>query len=243
MTKLFQDKLVVVTGGTGVLGAAIARHILDQGGRVAIPAYDEADAGSSEFNGHDRAVIAHAGDLADQANVEAFFEEHAAGVWASIHAAGGFAFSPIEEADADLFEQQLRMNAMTSYLCCRAAIACMRSGVDGARGDDVGGRIVNVAAKPALHPHEGAKMAAYTASKAAVAGLTGALAEEVKADGIWVNAVVPSIMDTPTNREQMPNADHSAWPSVAEVAQTACWLASPANAVTRGALVPVYGRS
>ncbi len=86
-------------------------------------------------------------------------------------------------------------------------------------------------------------MVAYSTSKAGVASLTQCLAEELAPDGIWVNAVVPSIMDTPANRAAMPGADHSAWPSVGDVAHTIAFLASPDNAVTRGALVPVYGRS
>jgi NAD(P)-dependent dehydrogenase (short-subunit alcohol dehydrogenase family) len=86
-------------------------------------------------------------------------------------------------------------------------------------------------------------MAAYTASKAAVAALTAALAEEVAKGGILVNAVAPSIMDTPANRQAMPKADFSLWPKVEEVAATILFLASPENRVTRGAVVPVYGRS
>ena len=106
----------------------------------------------------------------------------------------------------------------------------------------VGGRIVNVAARPGLEWRTGAGMAAYAASKAAVAALTVALAEEVAKDGILVNAVAPSIMDTPTNRAAMPKADHAAWPKVEEVAATVLFLAAPENKVTRGALVPVYGK-
>ncbi|MEO1534571.1 MAG: SDR family NAD(P)-dependent oxidoreductase [Planctomycetota bacterium] len=236
MTNLFTDRLVVVTGGTGALGSAVAKHVLDLGGHVVVPALDADDAKRSDLAEHERVTITPAGDLADESNVTAFYDKHAKDLWASIHVAGGFAYASIENADAALFEQQLRMNAMSCYNCCRAAIKHMRS-------SGGGGRIVNIGAKPALHPHEGANMAAYTASKAAVAGLTGALAEEVKADGIWVSAVVPSIMDTPTNRDAMPDADHEQWPSVADVAETACWLASPANKVTRGAMVPVYGKS
>ena len=85
-------------------------------------------------------------------------------------------------------------------------------------------------------------MAAYAASKAAVAALTVALAEEVVKQGILVNAVAPSILDTPANRQAMPQADHAAWPKVEEVARTILFLASPDNKVTRGAVVPVYGR-
>src|SRR4051794_38121175 len=129
------------------------------------------------------------------------------------------------------------MNFVTAFLCCRAAINAI------ARSSGGGGRIVNVAARPALEPRLGAGMTAYAASKAAVAALTQALGEEVARDGILVNAVVPSIMDTPANRSAMPKADFSAWPKVEEVAATILFLASPENKLTRSALVPVYGRS
>jgi NAD(P)-dependent dehydrogenase (short-subunit alcohol dehydrogenase family) len=86
-------------------------------------------------------------------------------------------------------------------------------------------------------------MTAYTIAKTGVAALTMALAEEVVKDGILVNAVAPSIMDTPANRKAMPTASFDAWPRVEEVAATILFLASPANSVTRGAIVPVYGKS
>jgi len=105
------------------------------------------------------------------------------------------------------------------------------------------GWLIVVAARPALEWRSGAGMAAYTASKAGVAALTVVLAEEVAKQGILVNAVAPSIMDTPANRQAMPKADFSAWPKVEEVARTILFLASPENKVTRGAIVTVYGRS
>jgi NAD(P)-dependent dehydrogenase (short-subunit alcohol dehydrogenase family) len=80
-------------------------------------------------------------------------------------------------------------------------------------------------------------------SKAAVASLTTSLSEELKDERIWVNAVVPSTMDTGANRAAMPEADFTKWPKVEEVASTIVFLASPSNRVTRGALVPVYGLS
>jgi NAD(P)-dependent dehydrogenase (short-subunit alcohol dehydrogenase family) len=86
-------------------------------------------------------------------------------------------------------------------------------------------------------------MVAYTASKAGVAALTAALAEEVAQDGILVNAVAPSIMDTPANRTSMPKADYTLWPKVEDVAATIVFLASTDNRVTRGGIVPVYGKS
>ena len=106
-----------------------------------------------------------------------------------------------------------------------------------------GGRIVNVAARQALEPRTGAKMSAYTAAKAGVAALSAALGEELAGEGILVNAVVPSIMDTPTNRRDMPKANFDAWPKVEEVAATILFLASPENKLTRSGLVPVFGKS
>jgi NAD(P)-dependent dehydrogenase (short-subunit alcohol dehydrogenase family) len=88
-----------------------------------------------------------------------------------------------------------------------------------------------------------AGLSAYAASKAAVASLTLSLSEELAAERIWVNAVLPSIMDTPANRAAMPKADFAKWPTVGDVAATIAFLASPQNAVTRGALVPAYGQS
>ena len=106
-----------------------------------------------------------------------------------------------------------------------------------------GGRIVNVAARPALEWRSGANMAAYAASKAAVAALTAALAQEVAAKNVLVNAVAPSIIDTPANRRAMPDADHASWPKPEAIAEIICHLASPANQVARGAIVPVYGKA
>jgi NAD(P)-dependent dehydrogenase (short-subunit alcohol dehydrogenase family) len=142
--------------------------------------------------------------------------------------------APMRDTTAALLHQQIDMNFISCALCCRAAVNAMAG---------AGGRIVNVAARPGLEWRSGAGMVAYTASKAAVAALTAALAEEVAKDGILVNAVAPSIMDTPANRQAMPKADYALWPKVEEVAATIVFLASPDNRVTRGAIVSVYGKS
>jgi NAD(P)-dependent dehydrogenase (short-subunit alcohol dehydrogenase family) len=142
--------------------------------------------------------------------------------------------APMRDTTAELLRQQLDMNFISCALCCRAAVNAMAGS---------GGRIVNVSARPGLEWRSGAGMVAYTASKAAVAALTAALAEEVAKDGILVNAVAPSIMDTPANRQAMPKADYALWPKVEEVAATIVFLVSPENRVTRGAIVSVYGKS
>ena len=157
-------------------------------------------------------------------------------LWASIHLAGGFAMSPLTATTLADYRAQHDLNTVTCFLSCREAVRNLRAGGGG-------GRIVNVAARPALVPSAGKGMAAYAASKAAVASLTGTLAAELLDEGILVNAVVPSTMDTPVNRRMMAGADFSRWPTTADVARTIAFLASSDNTTTSGALVTVYGRA
>lgn len=229
----FADKHVVVTGGTGALGRAVVAALLGRGAVCHVP-YRKA-AAAEALPRNERVRLVEAGNLADPTAAKRLF----AGIpqlWASIHLAGGFAAGKLADADADTLRQQIDMNLMTAMSCCQTAVAVMQ-----AHGQ--GGRIVNVAARPALEWRQGAGMVAYTAAKAAVAALTVALAEEVAGDGILVNAVAPSIMDTPANRAAMPKADVAKWPKLEEVAETILFLASPRNRVTRGGIVPVYGKS
>lgn len=229
----FQDRHVVITGGTGALGAAVVGLLLDAGATCHVPVRDLKDSRRFAHRGHDRVVLSPVPDLADEAAVAAFYAA-LPGLWASIHVAGGFAMAPIGDTDKAMLQGQLETNLVSAFLCCRAAVQAIGQG---------GGRIVNVAARPALEWRQGAGMTAYTASKAALAALTVALAQEVAGQGILVNAVAPSIMDTPANRAAMPKADHSAWPKVEDVAATILYLASPRNQVGRGAIVPVYGKA
>jgi NAD(P)-dependent dehydrogenase (short-subunit alcohol dehydrogenase family) len=228
----FRDRRVVVTGGTGALGRAVVGALIESGAHCHVSYVHEAEA--KDFPHKQNVTLVPVHDLADEVAVAELY----GGVpklWASIHLAGGFAAAPIGATDTATLRAQLDGNFVSCFLCCRAAVRAMaKTG---------GGRIVNVAARPALEPRTGAGMTAYAASKSAVAALTAALAEEVVKDGILVNAVAPSTMDTPANRKAMPKADFAAWPKVDEVAATICFLASPQNMVTRGGVVPVYGRS
>jgi NAD(P)-dependent dehydrogenase (short-subunit alcohol dehydrogenase family) len=224
----FTDLHVVVTGGAGALGAAVVAVLIDSGAVCHIPALDHA-AGP----GHQRIHVESPIDLTDETAVSHFYDSLPP-LWASVHLAGGFAAGSIGDTSLQMWKQMHDMNAVTCFLCCREAIRKIR-------GSGEGGRIVNVTAKPALIPTAG--LSAYTASKAVVASLTLSLSEELAAEKIWVNAVVPSIMDTPLNRVAMPKADFNKWPKLSQVAATIAFLASPQNQATRGALVPVYGRS
>lgn len=205
---------VVVTGGKGALGRGVVGLLTELGAVVHVADLPEVK-------------------LTDEADAAAFY----AGLpplWASIHLVGGFAMTPIADATLAEFEGQWRLNAATCFLACREAVKAFRR-------TGAGGRIVNVAARPVLTPVGG--MSSYVASKASVAALTQGLAVELRDEGILVNAVVPSTIDTPANRASMPTADHARWPTPRDIAKAIAFLASPDNALTSGALVPVYGRA
>src|SRR5581483_9356245 len=193
----FRDRHVVVTGGTGALGTAVVEMLVGAGATCHVPYLHEGEAQHFRLRDNPSVKLNRAGDLADEAVVSRVFAGIAP-LWASIHIAGGFAFGALRDADAATIRQQIDMNLLSCALCCRAAVGAMSGG----------GRIVNVSARAGLEWRTGANMAAYTAAKAAVAALTVALSEEVVRDGILVNAVAPSIMDTAANRNSMPKADY-----------------------------------
>jgi NAD(P)-dependent dehydrogenase (short-subunit alcohol dehydrogenase family) len=227
----FSGREAVVTGGTGALGRAVVGRLVGAGATVHVPVYAAEELDGFPYRQHE-AVKLHEGlDLSVEADVAQLFGATTS-LYTSIHVAGGFAMGAIASTSLDVWDQLMQINATTCFLSCREAVKSM----EGREG-----RIVNVAARPVLVPT--GQMTAYTASKAAVAALTLSLAEELSESSIWVNAIVPSIIDTPANRAAMPDADHSAWPKPDEIAETIAFLASPQNSVTRGALVPVYGKS
>jgi NAD(P)-dependent dehydrogenase (short-subunit alcohol dehydrogenase family) len=229
----FSGRQVVVTGGAGALGRAVVGALLDAGARCHVPCLTVAEADSFPLRERAGLTLVEAGDLSDETAAGRVFSG-VSGLWASIHIAGGFAFGPLADTDAEALRGQVNMNLMSCLWCCRAAVPAIAAGGNG-------GRIVNVAARPALEWRDGAGKVAYAAAKAGVAALTVALAEEVVAQGILVNAVAPAILDTPANRAAMPDADFARWPKVEDVARAILFLASPENQVVRGAVVPVYG--
>jgi len=227
----FSGRHVVVTGGTGALGTAVVAKLIGAGASCTVPYVHDAEMQRFPYGKQPGVKLIKVTDLADESDVAKVYA--ALVPWASIHIAGGFAMGKVAETGKAALTAQLESNLVSCFLCCRAAVNAMKGG----------GRLVNVAARPALEWRSGAGMTAYTVAKAGVAALTVALAEEVAKDGILVNAVAPSIMDTAANRAAMPKADYDKWPKVEEVAATILFLASPDNKVTRGAIVPVYGAS
>jgi len=227
----FANRTVIVTGGTGALGRAVVGLLLAHGARCRIPYVVDAEADTFPYK--DAVTLVPRCELTNEDDVTRLYDG-LTDLWASVHIAGGFAMGAVAETDKAGMLHMLSMNFVTCYLCCRAAV--QNFGADG-------GRIVNVAARPGLEPRLGSGMAPYAASKAAIAAFTQSLAGEVAGQGILVNAVAPSIIDTPANRTAMPKADHSAWPKPDEIAATIGFLASPDNKVTTGAVVPVPGRT
>jgi NAD(P)-dependent dehydrogenase (short-subunit alcohol dehydrogenase family) len=238
----FAGSHVVVTGGTGALGRAVIGALRAANAVCHVPNLIVAELDGFPHATDPDVRIVRGVDLADEAAVKRFYRDLPP-LWASIHLAGGFAMSPIGETSAEDFMAQYRMNALSCFLCSAAAVAAFRARQTSGPGGAAGGRIVNVSARPALEPRLGSGMVGYAASKAAVAALTQALAQELTDEQIWVNAVAPSILDTPANREAMPEAEHRRWVAPDDLAAMIVFLASPANRVTRGAIIPVYGGS
>jgi NAD(P)-dependent dehydrogenase (short-subunit alcohol dehydrogenase family) len=232
----FTDRHVVITGGTGALGTAVVGALLAGGAICHIPYLIEEEEQRFAHRDHPRAKLTAAGNLASQTVVARIYDD-VPKLWASIHLAGGFTAGSVADTDEADLSNMIRTNLVTCFLCCSAAVRAIR------RIGGGGGRIVNVAARPALEPRLGAGAAAYAASKSGVATLTQALAAEVLPEGIFVNAVAPSIIDTPANRQAMPKATYTLWPKAEEVADVICRLASTENRITSGAVIPLYGRA
>ncbi len=225
-------KVIAVTGAFGALGTAMVRAALAQGAQVAAidrasaPHAPETLAGATLYGGV---------DLGDREACPATFTHIAqtlGGLDALINIAGGFRWETLAEGSLDTWDLLYQMNLRSAVAASQAALPHLLE-----RG---GGSIVNIGAAGAVKG--GLGMGAYAASKAGVARLTEALAEELKDRGITVNAVLPSILDTPANRADLPKADFSRWVQPQQLAEVILFLLSePARAIT-GALIPVTGR-
>lgn len=231
-----KGKTVVVTGAFGALGGAVAEAAAQEGAFVAALDFAAtAPAGLDQRLGPDALLIGGI-DLtspqeADRAMAEV--QNKFQRIDALLNIAGGFRWETIAAAQGDTtWERMFAMNLKTALNASRAAIPFLLA--SGA------GRIVNVGAEAATRAGEG--MGPYAASKAAVHRLTESLAEELKLKNVTVNAVLPSTIDTPLNREEMPTADFSRWVAPRDLAAIMLFLASDAARAVTGALIPVSGR-
>jgi len=218
---------IIVTGGFGVLGQAVAEAFAQAGDKVAridfAPAAATSLAGVLDLCGVDLTQAD-----ATQAALDTIAAAHG-GIDVLVNVAGGFTWETLESGSLDSWAKMQAINLTTNATITKLALPALKAAEHG--------RIVNIGAGAAIKAGMG--MGAYTASKAGVHRLTEALAEELAGTGVTVNAVLPSIIDTPTNRQDMPDADFSQWVSAEAIADVIRFLASPAARGVTGALIPV----
>lgn len=229
------DGTVLITGGSGGLGGGVTAAFLDAGWRVVVPWIVESEV--ARLASHERLVTVQA-DLFEPSSVRQAVDlaaaEPTAPLRAVVNLVGGFAMGGrVHETDVAEFEKQLRLNLRPTYLVCQAVLPHLI----GAGG----GSIVCVSSRAALRPFKGA--AGYITGKAAVLALVDALATEYVDDGVRVNAILPSVIDTPANRASMPNADHDSWVKPAQIAEVVRFLCEGSSGVVSGAHLPVYGKA
>jgi NAD(P)-dependent dehydrogenase (short-subunit alcohol dehydrogenase family) len=222
--------VILVTGAAGVLGQAVIATLVARGEAVA--AVDLAPM----IPAAGQRVSVGGIDLADATAGAALIAQltgtsGAGSLTGLVNVAGGFLWETVSEGGWASWERMYRINVQTAFEATRLALPALRASR---------GAIVNVSA--AATARAGAGMGAYTAAKSAVSRLTEALAAEELANGVRVNAVMPSVIDTPANRRDMPDADHSRWVTPTEIAEVVAFLLSPAASGVTGALVPVVGR-
>ena len=232
-----KDRVVLVAGGTGGLGRAVSLAVLGAGARVAAtyrrPAeLDELAAAAGE--GLER-LTGHTVDVTDEAAVGGLVDdlvEHHGRLDALVTTVGAWAGgTKAWQAKGDELERMLALNLRSGWVLARAAARVMvRQG---------SGAIVNVASKAGVEPTPGA--AAYAASKAAAIAFVESLAADLKGTGVRANTILPSVIDTPANREAMPKADHAKWPKPEEIARVIVFLCSDEAVLVHGASIPVYG--
>lgn len=229
--EAMDSRCIVVTGGFGALGRAVAQALLGAGVNVAL--LDKAavpvdlPAGLLALGGVDL------GDAAATRAAMAQVAEQRGGIDGLVNVAGGFCWETVEAGSVETWDRLYALNLRTALLASQAALPHLL-----ARGR---GRIVNVGSPAAAQA--GLGLGAYAASKAGVARLTEALAEEFRDRDITVNAVMPSTLDTPANRAGMPDADPSRWVRPEALARVILFLLSDDAAPINGALIPVKGRS
>lgn len=236
---MLQDRVAVITGGTGALGRAVAHEFVAAGARTAVPYRHEEEAQvlRAELGDHAGALLAERVDATDGAELARFIDGAVAALGrldALVNVIGGYAGGrPLHETDEATWDHMMALNLRAVYLACHAAVPHLLRGGHGA--------IVNVSSRAALDPAPHA--AAYAVAKGGVVTLTRALAAELKERGITANAVLPGVIDTPGNRAGARPEAIARWTKPAEIARVIRWLCSDEAAIISGAAIPVYGQS
>ncbi len=234
-----QNRNVLITGGTGILGSAVTKAYLAQGDTVAVTYLFENEVerfkeSNPELSEDVTFLYANVTEEAEVQNTIKEFLFQFDRLDVLINIVGGFVGGiPTAELEVDRWDFMMNLNLKSVFLCCKAAIPDMT-----AQGY---GKIINVSARAGLKGEAG--LSAYCVSKGGVRTLTESLAAEVMDSGVNVNAIMPSVMDTPMNREAMPDEEHDRWVAPADVAKVICFLTSDDASVINGAAIPVYGRA
>lgn len=237
-----EERVVIITGSTGGLGSQIAPAFAHNGWQVALTDLDGSSLAQHTQrlrNGEStEAVVSSKVDVTDAVQVAHFIKsvEKAHGrIDALLNLVGGYAAGTAvaDLPDLSVWEKMWQLNVLSTVTMCNAVIPSLRR--------NGWGRIVNIGSRAAVNAS--AKAAAYSATKAAVVNLTEALAAEEKAGNINVNVVLPGTIDTPNNREAMPNADFSKWVPPQQIAETLLFLCSDAAHSITGATIAIYNRS
>ena len=237
MTK--QHRNVLITGGTGILGSAVTKAYLAQGDTVAVTyLFDNEVERFKQFNPELSEKVtflfANVTEAAEVQKTVGAFVSKFGSLDVLINIVGGFVGGiPTAELEEDRWDFMMDLNLKSVFLCCKAAIPHMTA--------QSYGKIINVSARAGLKGEAG--LSAYCVSKGGVRTLTESLAAEVMDSGVNVNAIMPSIMDTPANRESMPDEEHDRWVVPADVAKVICFLTSDDATIINGAAIPVYGRA
>ena len=227
-------KVAVVTGPTGGLGGAVVRKLASEGARLALIDYSTGRM-AEMFTDLDDPILVEGVDVTDPEQVEAALNtclSEAGRIDILVNIAGGWrGGTPVHETDASQWDFVMNLNAKSVFLVSRAVIPHML--------EQGGGKIVSIAARSGLKGR--AKTAIYTASKSAVIRLTEAMSEEYKEQGINVNAVLPSTIDTEPNRKGSPGQDYSKWVAPESLADVIAFLVSDAARDIHGVALPVSG--
>lgn len=237
MSSRFSDQVILVAGGTGGLGRAVSLAFLQEGAQVAVTYRNQDEFGELQkaAGPNGSALKGFSVDVTDEAAVRQLvggIVGESGKLDAVVNAVGGYGGGkPLWDFDTKLFDQMLALNLRSGLILARAAVPVM---VQNKRGS-----IVNVVSKAAVDHAAGT--AAYAASKAAALAMTDSLAEDVRGSGVRVNSILPSIIDTETNRKVMPQADFAKWPKPEEIARVILFLCSEDARVVHGAAIPVYG--
>lgn len=224
----------IVTGGTGGLGLGVVRALADAGHDVVVTWVVERELERFPGDLRERCRLERTDVTSEESLAALVASCEPDGVWALVQLVGGYLDgAPVAGMDMEGWDRQFALNTRTVALGLRAVLPGMVE-----RG---GGRAVAVGTRAALRPFAGAS--AYAASKAAVIALVAAASEEVKRNGVCVNAVLPSVIDTPANRAANPDADPGAWVRPEEIGAVIAFLCSPEASAVTGAAIPVYGKA